>query len=217
MEQEKKQRWREKKRIWELTITDGRCWGGGLGVSRGGEHGDDDSHHKDCRGSGDRRHFLPVVLLAGTGAVTPIKTTGSSGCPSLSLWGDQDEERAQRRLAFGSGDAGGRAPEGFIQPYFVVETRRNASMQESTRDGRTASLVPRTLARLDSERFKVRSFFTCVTTDEASPFKCHLYLASSSWHPNSFRRARVTDWAKEQDETPSPCMLRITWWSQSTI
>lgn len=55
------QEWKKQRIAWELTVTGSRCWGGGQGVSRGGERGDD-GHHKDCRGSGDRRHFLQVVL-----------------------------------------------------------------------------------------------------------------------------------------------------------
>ena len=165
-----------KKGIRELTVTGSGCWGGGLGVSRGGEHGDDDSHHhKDNRrGSGDRRHFLGVARSPPRGNVGGRDTDQNDGllpvgAPSLSLdlrgIRTRRRERARWRLAFGSGDAGGRAPEGFIHSLVIswwkLKTKRNASMQgSSTRAGRTASLVPRTGTRtLGFRAVKVR--WTC--------------------------------------------------------
>lgn len=119
-----------------------------MGVGRGGEHGGD-GHHKDYGGSRDQRHLgdcsCLAVLLAGTGRPPPIKTTGCSGCPSLSLdLGDQDEkERARRRSAFPRlGGAGGRRPDLYC-PYIPAWWNANRHARREGTDGQTDSFLAR--------------------------------------------------------------------------
>jgi hypothetical protein len=129
-----------------MTVTGSRCWGGGQGVSRGGERGDD-GHHKDCRGSGDRRHFLQVVLSSRErGQRDTDQNDRLLWVPlPLALGGQDEKERAQRRLAFGSvrrctGERG-NAQERFIQPYFVVELMEPNGTHAGTNKERTALLL----------------------------------------------------------------------------
>lgn len=143
------QEWKKQRIAWELTVTGSRCWGGGQGVSRGGERGDD-GHHKDGRGSGDRRHFLQVVLSSRErGQRDTDQNDRLLWVPLPLALGGQDEKERERSGVWRlvpSGDAQEREGTPRKDLYSLISWwnwwNRTEHMQGRTRSGRPCCSHP---------------------------------------------------------------------------